>query len=291
MTDCRCIVSQRSGRRFSPEFATTGRSSGAFDLALINVMALVPSESIFCEFPARGYLETYYSAVDPENAAFVRSVTEDIWPLSAASDSAIEVAGGPCLYALMSLIASRGPFKDVAFTDAGWRTLREVECRLQDHPSRFAHDPLLGWLSDELGIEGGGLARLLRASRWELARLDWRRPVAPTWRHSYDVVCCHYFAASASDDENELVAFLQKLGELGRPGATLLTSFVCRAAGTTIGPREFPAFAVAQRSILGYLERAGLELEDVELRSAPSKDPASSPGYEDLLFVSGRLAG
>jgi hypothetical protein len=70
-----------------------------------------------------------------------------------------------------------------------------------------------------------------------------------------------------------------------------LTSFVCRAAGSTIGPREFPAFAVGQRSILGYLERAGLELEDVELRSAPSKDPASSPGYEDLLFVSGRLAG
>jgi len=255
-------------------------------------MAMVPSESIICEFPARGYLEKYYRAVDPESATFVRSVTEDIWPRSAASDTAIEVAGGPCLYSLMSLVASRGrPFKDVAFTDAGWKTLREVECRLQDHPSRFDHDPLLGWLSEEVGIEGDGLARLLRASRWELARVDWRRPVPPAWRHSYDVVCCHYFAESAADDESELVAFLQKLGDLARPGATLLTSFVCRAAGGTIGPREFPAFAVGQRSILGYLERAGLELEDVELRSAPSEDRAASPGYEDLLFVSGRLAG
>lgn len=186
-------------------------------------MAGATSESIFCEFPARGYLERYYSAVEPEHAAFVRSVTEDIWPRSAASDAAIEVAGGPCLYSLMSLMASRSRrFKDLAFTDAGWKTLRAVECRLQDRPSRFAHDPLLGWLTNELGIESGGLARLLRASRWELARLDWRSPVPPQWRQSYNVVCCHDFAESVADDERELVAFLRKLGELGRPGATLL---------------------------------------------------------------------
>lgn len=63
----------------------------------------------------------------------MRSVTEDIWPQGAASDTAIEVTGGPCLYSLMSLMASRGRlFEDVAFTDTGWKTLREVECRLQD---------------------------------------------------------------------------------------------------------------------------------------------------------------
>jgi len=55
--------------------------------------------------------------------------------------------------------------------------------------------------------------------------------------------------------------------------------------------REFPAFAVDQRSILGYLERAGLKLEDVEVRSVPSEDPASNPGSEGLLFVAGRLPG
>ena len=51
-----------------------------------------PSESIFCEFPARGYLDKYYSAASPENAAFVRSITDHIWPRAAASDTVIEVA-------------------------------------------------------------------------------------------------------------------------------------------------------------------------------------------------------
>lgn len=251
-----------------------------------------PSESIFCEFPARSYLEKYYSAVGPENAAFVRSITDYIWPRTSTSDTVIEVAGGPCLYSLMSLMASRGrPFKHVTFTDIGWKNLREVECWLRDHPSQFAYDPLLRWLSEEVGIETDGVARLLRASTWDLARFDWRKPVPQAWRHNYDVVSCHFFAESATNEETELIAFLGKLGHLGRPGATLLTSFICRSEGYTIGQRDFPAFAVDQSSIFGYLERAGLELEDVEVRSVASEDPASNPGYEGLLFVAGRLPG
>lgn len=142
-----------------------------------------------------------------------------------------------------------------------------------------------------MGVESDGVARLLRASTWELARFDWRKPVPQAWRHSYDVVSCHFFAESATNDETELVSFLEKLGDLGRPGATLLTSFICGSAGYAMQQREFPAFAVDQRSILGYLERAGLKLEDVEVRSVPSEDPASNPGSEGLLFVAGRLPG
>jgi len=251
-----------------------------------------PSESIFYEFPARSYLEKYYSSVGPENAAFVRSITEYLWPRTAATDTVIEVAGGPCLYSLMSLMANRGhPFDHVTFTDIGWKNLREVECWLQGNPSRFDYDPLLRWLSDEVGVDPDAAARLLRASTWELARFDWRNPVPQAWRHNYDVVSCHFFAESATDDETELVGFLEKLGDLGRPGATLMTSFICRSAGYTVQQREFPAFAVDETTIFGYLERAGLELEDVEVRSVPSEDPASNPGYEGLLFVAGRLPG
>jgi len=251
-----------------------------------------PSESVFYEFPARAYLEKYYGAVGPENAAFVRSITEYLWPRTTASDTVIEVAGGPCLYSLMSLMASHGrPFGHVTFTDIGWKNLREIECWLQNHPSQFDYDPLLRWLGEEVGVDSAHVARLLRASTWELARFDWRNPVPLAWRHGYDVVSCHFFAESATNDETELVAFLAKLGELGRPGATLLTSFICRSQGYTIQQRDFPAFAVDESSIFGYLERAGLQLEDVEVRSVPSEDAASNPGYESLLFVAGQLPG
>ena len=250
------------------------------------------SESIFCAFPARSYLEKYYSSVEPENAAFVRSITEYLWPRTEATDTVIEVAGGPCLYSLMSLMASRGqPFDQLTFTDIGWKNLREVECWLQGHPSQFDCDPLLRWLSEEVGVDPDAVARLLRASTWELARFDWRKPVPQAWRHSYDVVSCHFFAESATDDETELVAFLEKLGDLGRPGATLMTSFVCRSADYTVQQRDLPAFAVDETTIFEYLERAGLELEDIEVRSVPSEDPASHSGYEGLLFAAGRLPG
>lgn len=251
-----------------------------------------PSESVFYEFPARSYLEKYYSAVGPENAAFVRSIADYLWTRTAATDTVIEVAGGPCLYSLMSLMATRGrPFEHLTFTDIGWKNLREVDCWLRDHRSQFDYTPLLRWLRDEMGVGPDFVAGSLRASTWELASFDWREPVPRGWRRSYDVVSCHFFAESATNDEAELVAFLEKLGDLGRPGATLLMSFICRSVGYTIQQRDFPAFAVDQSSIFGYLERAGLELDDVEVRFVASEDLASNPGYEGLLFVAGGLPG
>jgi NNMT/PNMT/TEMT family protein len=249
-----------------------------------------PTESVFYEFPARGYLEKYYNAMGPENVAFVRSITDYVMARTAPTNTVIEVAGGPCMYSLLALMAARGrPFEHLTFTDIGWKNLREIETWLQDGPSQFDYHALLGWLADEAGVDPAAVARRLRASAWELASFDWRNPVPPAWRHAYDVVSCHFFAESATSDETELVAFLAKLGELARPGATLLTSFICRSAGYTIQHREFPAFGVDRDSIFGYLEQAGLKLEDVEVQHVASEAPASDPGYEGLLFVAGRL--
>ena len=221
----------------------------------------------------------------------MRSITEYLWTRDVPTDTVIEVAGGPSLYSLMALMASRGrPFEHVTFTDIGWKNLREVSSWLQDDPSKFEYEPLLRWLGDEAGVDPAGVVRALRASAWELAAFDWHEDVPPAWRHGYDVVSCHFFAESATDDEADLVAFLGKLGRLGRPGATLLTSFIRRSSGYTIQQRDFPAFGVDETSIFGYLDAAGLRLEDVEVRSVAAEDPASDPGYDGLLFVAGRLA-
>ena len=247
-------------------------------------------ESLFYEFPARGYLEKYYNAMGPENVAFVRSITDYVTARTAPTDTVIEVAGGPCMYSLLALMAARGrPFEHLTFTDIGWKNLREIESWLQDEPSQFDYHALLGWLGDVAEVDPAAVTRRLRASAWELAGFDWRKPVPPAWRHAYDVVSCHFFAESATSDEAELVAFLAKLGELARPGATLLTSFICRSAGYRIQHREFPAFGVDRESIFGYLEQAGLTLEDVEVSHVGSEAPASDPGYDGLLFVAGRL--
>src|ERR1700712_3602720 len=109
--------------------------------------------SVFYEFPARAYLEKYYSAVGPENEAFMRSITEYLADRSVATDTVIEVAGGPCLYALMSIMACRDrPFQHLTFTDIGWKNLREVENWLQDNAGQFDYATLLSWLRAEVGI-------------------------------------------------------------------------------------------------------------------------------------------
>lgn len=249
-------------------------------------------ESVFYEFPARAYLEKYYETVGPENAAFMRSIIEYLAPRSVTTDRVIEVAGGPCLYSLMAIMACRGrPFRNLVFTDIGWKNLREVDSWLRDYPDQFDYAPLLDWMRTEGHASPTAITRSLRGSKCELVAFDWRRPVPAEWRHAFDVVSCHFFAESATSDEQELVAFLRTLRGLGRPGATLLTSFICRSRGYTISRRDFPAFSIDEHNIRGYLDEAGIVLEDVELRSVPCEDPSKNPGYDALLFVGGRMPG
>src|SRR5680860_1137038 len=150
---------------------------------MVNATPTVGTDSPFFEFPARAYLEKYYSHVGDENAAFMRSITDYLCTRSVATDTVIEVAGGPCLYSLMALMACRErPFRHVTFTDIGWKNLREVEGWLHDYPQQFDYHPLLSWLQDEVGADPQRITSSLRSSTWELANFDWREPVPASWQ-------------------------------------------------------------------------------------------------------------
>lgn len=257
---------------------------------MVSLSPAVPNDSPFFEFPARAYLEKYYSAVGAENSAFMRSITNYLRDRSVPTDTVIEVAGGPSLYSLMAMMSCRErPFRHVTFTDIGWRNLREVEGWLHDYPQQFDYQPLLTWLQDEVGADPERIKSSLRSSTWELVNFDWRERPPSSWQRAHDVVSCHFFAESATSDEAELVEFLGKLGSLGRPNATLLLSLMCKSKGYTIGHKEFPAFSIDEHNVFGYLEKAGLELDDVEVTTIPCEDPSTHPGYDSLVFIGGRL--
>ena len=258
-------------------------------------MSTVPTpmdESVFFEFPARAYLEKYYDHVGDENAAILRFILRYLERSDACTDRVIEVAGGPSLFSLMAIGALRGaPIKHVTFTDIGWKNLREVESWLREEPHAFDYSPLLDWLDTEIGADPAAVADSVRRSRWELVPCDWRNPARGSWRRSYDVVSAHFFAESATSDEAELLRMLANVGSLGRPGGTVLLSFMCRSSGYVVGQREFPAFAIDEDNVERYLAKAGIELVDVELGTAATEDPSSQPGYDGMVFVGGRLTG
>jgi hypothetical protein len=247
-------------------------------------------DSVFLEFPARAYLEKYYSEVGVENSTFLRSITDYLADQSAPTDRVIEVAGGPSLFSMFAIAAVRKrPFRRVAFTDIAWRNLDEVEAWLYDDPRQFDYQPVLEWLRDEVGADGAELVDTLRNSTWDLTQFDWREETPIEWPRSFDVVSSHFFAESATDNEDELIGLLGKIGRLGQPGAVVLLSFMCRSNGYSIGHQDFPAFDVDERNVWRYLEEAGLDLAEVVLKTVPTEDPLSFPGYDGMLFIGGRL--
>jgi NNMT/PNMT/TEMT family protein len=257
----------------------------------MTLQSTATDDSVFFEFPARSYLEKYYRSVGDENAAFLRSIGEYLRGRSAPTDTLIEVAGGPSLFSLMAVAAERQrPFRHVTFTDIGWKNLREIDCWLRAEPYHFDYQPLLDWLHGEMGVDRELVVEALRGSSWELAPYDWHKPPPAEWRRAYDVVSAHFFAESATSDEAELVNFLVNVSELGRPGAVVLLSFMCRSDGYVIAGRDFPAFSIDEKNVFEYLGRAGFSLTDVELRTAPTEDPESMPGYDGMLFIGGRLS-
>jgi NNMT/PNMT/TEMT family len=252
--------------------------------------AEAPSRAAFLEFPARAYLEEYYGAVGEENAAMLRAILAGLPRPEAVGPCVIEVGGGPSLFSLMAIAARRRrPFERVTFTDIAAANLTEVRWWLDDDPRQFDYLELLSWLEAEVGADPLAVTESLRASPWELVPIDWLASDAPYWHGAFDVVSSHFLAESATEDRAELLDLLGKVGRLGRHGAAVLLSFVCRSHCYRVNGQEFPVFALDEDSVLELLADAGVSLANPQVRAAPTEDPNSQRGYEGMVFVAGRL--
>lgn len=248
------------------------------------------SEGSFEHFPARSYLEKYYSGVGPENASLLEALIFFCRDLEPELARVVEVGGGPIVLPLLALTAAcgRGP-GHVLFSDIAPTNLAEVERWLVDDPEQFDWSGTLEWLERHAGADARRAARSLRSSSWELRELDMREPLPAELLSSFDTVSSHFFADSATADEREFVQFLAKVRLLGAPGATFFLSFMCRSRGYAIDGEHFPAIALDPESLLPYLAHAGFKLSRFKLHAVPTEGAAEETGYAGLMFVAGTL--
>lgn len=249
-----------------------------------------PAASSFDRFPARAYLDKYYGRMGPENASLARAIMYGVSRLRAATGSVIEVGGGPSLLSMMALAACRDrPFERVTFTDLSDENLSEVRGWLDGRPGRFDYGHVLRWLEEECGTASERIVDTLRPSTWELERTDWRLPAPTRWLRGYDVVASHFFADSVTRRTDEFLELLSKVGRLGKPGGCVLLSMLWGSTGYPVAGQRFPAVSLEPDDIPSVLNRAGVELLDVDVSAVEADEPGEEPGYRGLIFVSGRV--
>jgi hypothetical protein len=254
------------------------------------VVAGQPGSAVFYDFPARPYLRKYYDAVGPENSALLHAIGDFVRAFPGPTESIIEVAGGPSLFSLIAVAAERGrPFERITFTDIAPQNLDEVRWWLADDERQFDYDGVLRWLAGERDADRAAVVSSLRKSEWQILQRDWLLTDDRALHGAYDVVSSHFFAESATSDEDEFLTMLRTVRRLGRPNALMLLSFMTRSAGYRIDGLDFPAFAVDGSNIEGYLERAGIGLDGFAMRSVATEVSSSESGYDGLIFIGGRL--
>jgi NNMT/PNMT/TEMT family len=246
----------------------------------------------FQSFPARAYLEYYYSYVGDENEAMMRALTHFARRLEPRFQHVIEVAAGPSVVPILSLCAAtdRSP-ASVTFTDVCSKNMAEVEAWLHGRDGAFQYTDILSWLAAEHASTPDHIERLIRTTQWTLPIVDLSKPLPTHMVNAYDTVSSHFFAESATDDRDTLVTLLRRIAQLGAPGARIFLSFMRRSVGYPVAGIDFPATPVDEDNLPSILENADFHLDDVEYLVTEAEEPPTRSGYEGMVFVGGILSG
>ena len=249
------------------------------------------SPDALTRFPARFYLEKYYSHVRVENAAFMRAVGDAVAGAGSLG-TVVELGGGPSLCGLLAMAAAtdEGPAR-VVWIDAAPSSLDQVAAWLRDDAHAFGYEAVLRWLAETMGADPAALATRLRAASWHLHCADLRTGLPAAVRGVGDVVGSYFLAEAATDQEPVFVELTRRVGEAAAPGARVALAYVRRSGPYRLQDATLhPALAVDESSLPGMLDAAGLRFAELALRRGPRDDPPARPDYEGMVFATGRLA-
>ena len=244
----------------------------------------------FLTFPARFYLEKYYSGVGAENEAFMRAVAES-GREAGKLETVVEIGGGPSLCGMLAMAAGaeEGPER-VVWVDIAPSNLAEVGAWLEDAEGAFEYAEVLRWIEGELDVDSAKVVRRLRGADWEMHAVDLWKGLPADLAGAGDVVGSYFFAEAATGLEDGFIGLTASLAEAAAPGARLALAYIRRSQPYHLNDDAvYPAFSVDENSIPSLLERAGLDLEDLQVMLGPRDEPPARPGYDGMVFVSGRL--
>lgn len=244
----------------------------------------------FESFPARAYLEKYYSYVGGENEAMMRALADFASQFEPRFEHVVEVAGGPSVVPILSLCACTGRSpRSITFTDISVKNMEEAELWLHSHPDAFEYADVLDWLAREHMLDVSRIERLARESRWTLPVVDLRRPLPADMIGAFDTVSSHFFAESATSDPDTLVTLLNSIARLGGQDARVFLSFMRRSTGYTVAGIDFPAVPVDEDNLPGILEVADFHLSEMDYSVTEAETPPTRKGYEGMVFIGGIL--
>ena len=245
----------------------------------------------FSNFPARFYLDKYYARVGVENEAFMLAVAESVQTVDELG-TVVELGGGPSMCGMFAMTAATrsGPER-VVWVDVGAPNLDEIAAWLRNAPEAFDYTEILGWLADAFEVDPAKVAERLRGAVWEMRRTDLWHGLPGDLRGAADIVGSYFLAESATGNEQGFVELTSRVVDAASPGARVALAYIRRSGPYRLDDATLhPAVAVDEDSLPRLLDAAGLRFADMEIRRGPREDPPARPGYDGMVFVSGRLA-
>lgn len=251
----------------------------------------MPDFASFADFPARLYLEKYYSRVGLENAALMRAAARSVRSAGRLG-VVVELGGGPSLCALLAMVAATedGPTQ-VIWADIASSSMQEVEDWLGGASGAFDYDAVFAWLEDEFDVDASSLTSRLRDAHWDIRRLDLFRPLPTELRGVGDIVGSHFLAEAATANEDRFVEMTSRVGQAASTEALIALSYIRHSHPYRLGDEEalYPAFSVDEDNLPRLLERAGLEFAELRIERGLIDDPPARPDYDGMVFATGRL--
>jgi hypothetical protein len=246
---------------------------------------------LFSNFPARFYLEKYYSHVGVENEAFMRTIAAAVHQVDELG-TVVELGGGPSLCGMFAMTAATrsGPER-VVWVDIGAPNLAEIAAWVRNADDAFDYAEVLRWLAREFEVDPVEIAQRLRAASWDLRSADLWGELPGDLRGVGDVVGSYFLAEAATDNEQGFVELTTRVLDASRVGAHIVLAYARNSGSYRLEDATlYPALAVNEDSLPRLLDAAGLRFEDLTIRRGPLEDPPARPGYDGMVFACGRLA-